>query len=314
MNLFEFTYEECDALFHLANLKFHTSTHQDAFCEEIKRLSKLVPHRVKQEFDTFMKSSSVLCCKLPTFIENVSTPPTNKYHIGETTRLSVIQAILIHLIGDMISYEAEGNGHLFQDIVPDKAMSNQQTSIGSNTELEIHTEQAFSKLKPDIISLACLQGDKDALTYVLPLSSLLEHLTSQEIELLRKPLWYTKVDLSFRLHGLEFKEGDIRGPIAILQDDVLTFDQDLMTGTTLESIEIIPKLIDIYMKHRISHCLQPYEILFIHNQRAVHGRSRFFPRFDGKDRFLIRCFASFDLEKSEYARKETSRMIQAIYS
>ena len=275
MNLFEFTYEECDVIFNLVNLKYHIPTQPEEFCQEVKRLSKLVPLRVKQEFYTFMKSYNVLCCKLPTFIENVSTPPTNKYHIGETTRLSIIQAILIHLLGDMISYEAEGNGHLFQDIVPDKSMSNQQTSIGSNTELEIHTEQAFSKLKPDIISLACLQGDKDALTYVLPLSTLLKHLTTDEIKLLRKPLWYTKVDLSFRLHGLEFKEGDIRGPIAILQDDILTFDQDLMSGTTVESIEIIPKIIDIYKKHRISHCLQPNEILFIHNQRTVHGRSRF---------------------------------------
>ena len=101
------------------------------------------------------------------------------------------------------------------------------------------------------------------------------------------------------------------------QDDpILIFDQDLMTGITPEATDMIKKIVDIYYQKKIRHNLKPGEILLIDNKRAVHGRSAFKPRYDGKDRFLIRCFATFDLSKSEYARENLSspRTISAIYS
>lgn len=96
---------------------------------------------------------------------------------------------------------AEGYGRLFQDVVPVKSMANDQTSIGSNTELEIHTEQAFSRLRPHFLSLACLRGDDSAFTYILPIQSILDNLTETEIELLKQPLWYTGVDLSKAMYA-----------------------------------------------------------------------------------------------------------------
>ena len=244
--------------------------------------------------------------------------PYNNEKIGETTNLAKIQGILISTIGELVAYEAEGHGKLFQDIIPMKSMETKQMSLSSGTELEIHTEQAFSKLRPDILSLACIRGDPDAFTYVLPVKSIIKNLSHQEIELLRKPLWTTSVDLSFKLCGQEFIEGDVRGPMPIISgpedDPRLLFDQDLMTGITEEAHQMIAKIVDIYYTHRIRHNLIPGQIIFIDNNRAVHGRSPFSPKYDGADRFLVRCFATFDYEKSVYARNSGSRMIHAIYS
>jgi L-asparagine oxygenase len=244
------------------------------------------------------------------------TPPDNTYHLGEHTYLAKIQRTLISVMGEMIAYEAEGAGRLFQDVVPTQTMATVQTSLGSHRELEIHTEQAFSKWKPDILSLACLRGDANALTYVLPVRQILRHTTPEEQELLRQPLWNTGVDLSFRLNGCDFIDGDIRGPFPIIQgsleDPILVFDQDLMTGVTEQAQQMISKIIDIYFAHRSAHCLQPGEILMIDNRRAVHGRSPFFPKYDGNDRFLIRCFAVLDYAASECARE--GRVVKAIYS
>jgi L-asparagine oxygenase len=137
---------------------------------------------------------------------------------------------------------------------------------------------------------------------------------------LYEPLWKTGVDLSFKLNGYDFIDGDSRGPLAILNghpdvlDPFLIFDQDLMEGITEEAQQMIPKIVEIYYKHRIAHKLQPGEIIFIDNNRAVHGRSPFFPKYDGFDRFLVRCFVTYDLEKSNYARSNGGRMITAIYS
>ena len=87
-----------------------------------------------------------------------------------------------------------------------------------------------------------------------------------------------------------------------------------MRGITDEAEQLRHKIVDIYYKHRSNHCLKPGEIIFIDNRHAVHGRSSFQPKFDGKDRFLVRSFITLDLNKSIHACVTKERMISAIYS
>lgn len=322
MTIIEVTETEYQILLSLANqMNTHPSKNPHLFCKQCSRFSNYVPERLQNIIKQFGDKGSstgyllIKNCK----IENLDpTPPGNQYKIGENTDLAKIQAILIHVMGEMIAYEAEGYGRLFQDVVPIQSMENTQASVGSGVELEIHTEQAFSKLRPDILSLACLRGDPNAFTHIFPVKSIIDHLTPEECALLREPLWKTGVDLSFKMHGKEFVDGDIRGPMSILsgplEDQVLVFDQDLMMGITEEAQGLIKKIVDLYYKHKNAHNLCPGEIIFIDNNRAVHGRSPFFPKYDGKDRFLVRCFATFDLNKSAFARDENSRTIKAMYS
>jgi L-asparagine oxygenase len=328
MGEIDLTINEINILIDLATKnKVSPSTYPELFCKFSKNLSLFLPEKIKNSLHRFSISNHtndtpflLFRNVLPTIDSIEKTPEDIHQHIGETTLLSKIQSILLSYLGEMISYEAEGNGYLFQDIIPVKEMSGLQTSIGSNTELEIHTEQAFSSLRPDILCLACLKTDENALTYILPISVLLSHLSTDEIELLWQPLWYIGVDLSFRING---KADEKIGPISILRSDnhaktrdneniFLVFDQDLMTGIHEEAQQMIIKITDIYYKYRITYCLQPGDILLLDNRFVVHGRSSFSPKFDGNDRFLIRSFAVLDYEKSEYARKE--RMVMTKYS
>jgi len=294
----------------------------ELFCMQSKAQSENVPERIKTVLVNFAKYGSkngFLYINTGLLCNESKTPLGNNEKIGETTILAKIQSILIHTISEMIAYEAEGYGRLFQDIIPIQSMATKQTSVSSNIELEIHTEQAFSKLKPDILSLSCIRGDPNALTYMLPLQFILDNLSQDEIALLREPLWLTGVDLSFKINGNEFIDGDIRGPMPILSGDletdpILVFDQDLMKGTTEDSDNMIKKIVDIYYKYRLKHNMQPGDIIFIDNRRAVHGRSPFSPKYDGYDRFLVRAFATYDYKYSDYARPNNSRTISAIYS
>jgi len=298
------------------------SNSPDIFCMQVKEQSSNIPTRIKKELEVFASSGSktgfLLIKTIP--IDNSSIPDTpegNHFKVGETTILAKIQAIIVSYISELIAYEAEGYGRLFQDVVPIKSMEKQQTSLGSNTELEIHTEQAFSKLRPDILSLACLRGDQSAFTHIFPINSILNNTTEDEQNLLKKPLWYTGVDLSFKLNDNDFIDGDIRGPMPIISgpanNPTLVFDQDLMSSPDPKAREMITKIINLYYQHKVRHNLKPGEIILIDNNRAVHGRSAFSPKYDGKDRFLIRCFSTFDFKKSEYARHNT-RTVTAIYS
>ena len=332
-HVLELDNNEIDSLINFASIldfgelqvHFSESEATEIFCDRCKKLARCLPNRIVDKLMHFKENGSetgfLLIKTLP--INNVpETPPGNNYKVGEKTTLARIQSILMHVIGDIIAYEAECYGRLFQDVVPIQSMATVQTSLGSNTELEIHTEQAFSKLRPDILSLACLRGDNSAYTYILHIKRIIDNMDAEEIELLKTPLWTTGVDLSFKLNGHAFIDGDVRGPMSIINgnpnDPKLIFDQDLMKGLSDEAEALIKKIVDIYYKHRNEHTLKPGEIILIDNNRAVHGRSPFFPKFDGKDRFLVRCFSTFDYHKSEYARTslrtDSGRVISAIFS
>lgn len=333
-HIIEVTIEEKTVLFDLAfQINAIPSDNPELFCIQSKECSHNVPQRIKNVLKDFAENGTktgfllfkninfdniVLDSKIPISMTLPKTPENNNNKIGETTLLARIESILINVISEMISYEAEGYGRLFQDIIPIKKMENEQTSVSSNTELEIHTEQAFSKLRPDILSLACIRGDELAQTYILPIDCILQNLNEEENELIRLPLWKTGVDLSFKLNHAEFIEGDIRGPIPIIFGDKehprLVFDQDLMFGTNEKSNCLIKKIVEIYYEHRNEHNLQNGEIILIDNMRAVHGRSQFRPKYDGNDRFLVRCFAVYDYNYSSYSRKNNCRTVSSIYS
>jgi L-asparagine oxygenase len=298
----------------------------ELFCKQVKNISSELPIKIQIELLNFVENGNNKEFLLIRGLEKIDqeiqdTPYNNTYKIGGTTNLAKVQAIFISFISDIIAYEAECYGNIFQDIIPNRILEKDQTSLGSNTELEIHTEQAFSKLRPDLLSLACLRSDPDAITYILPVQTIIDNLSDSDVELLKQPLWKTGVDLSFKLNGHEFIEGDIRGPIPIL-DQVyrcdgrynLVFDQDLMFGITEESNLLIKKIVDIYYQHRISHNLKPGEIIIIDNRHAVHGHSSFFPKYVDNDRFLVRCFSVFDYNSSLYARPFDTRVVSAIYS
>ena len=334
-HIIELTNDEIQVMKELAmNISENPSISPELYCEEVKYASQQVPERIRTLLQNFADKGSntgfLLIRRIP-IDELPNTPENNNCKIGEQTTLAKIQSIFVSVISNMITYEAEGYGRLFQDVIPVKSMEKNQTSISSSVELEIHTEQAFSKLRPDILSLACLRGNENAYTYILPVKSIINNVTDAELKMLKMPLWNTGVDLSFKLNGHEFIEGDIRGPMSIIrgykdkrlenedprlifEDPLLVFDQDLMTGITDESNEMIKKIVDIYYKHRLSHNLTHGEIIFIDNNRAVHGRSPFTPKYDGLDRFLVRCFGVYNYEYSAYAREYGGRVVSAIYS
>ena len=293
------------------------------------RKARDIPWRLRWKLDEFRRRGTPtghLLISFPLVIQNVvATPLTNRQHVGATTSLAGLQAIMNQYLGEMISYEAEAEGQLFQDMVPNPDLAQTQTSLGSATELELHVEQAFSRWRPDVVSLACLRGDPEAKTYVFHVKDALKHLTSAERRLLWEPLWTIGVDLSFKMHGQEFVDGDQRGPLPILHaicgDDIdneqnnnigWVFDQDLMRGINPSAEDLRLKLIDVYIKHRNYIILKPGDLLWIDNQRAVHGRSPYVPRFDGTDRFLVRSFVTYDLLKSASVRQ--GRMVLAKYS
>lgn len=292
------------------------------FCTQAQQVCAALPSRIVARLQQFawgdMNEGHLLVKGLPEVAQLPPTPVSNAHAVAAMTRVCRFQALVNECVGRMIAYEAEGYGYTFQDMVPTASGAQSQTSLGSAVELELHTEQAFSPLRPDFVSLACLRGDPRALTYMFSARQLVTKLSTKEVSLLREPLWTTTIDESFMAEGREFLLGFERGPIPILSgaddDPFIVFDQDLMRGTSATARELKDTVIRTYHAERVSHCLAPGQMLLIDNRRVVHGRSVFTPRFDGADRFIARSFIVADPSQSRHARSPFGRVIEARYS
>jgi L-asparagine oxygenase len=291
-----------------------------AFCAQARAAARCVPRRVAASLRRFAVDggvgASLLVAGLP--VGRVPPTPTNNgSHVGETTELARVQAILGSVLGELIAYEAEGAGRLFQDVVPNPALADRQQSQSSAVELECHTEQAFSPLRPDWLSLACLRDDPRAVTYLMSARALTAALPHADIARLREPLWELEVDESFR-HAAEFVLGEHRGPVPVVHgpahDPRIVFDSDLMSGVTSDAHALLAEIARAYPRLRSAHVLRAGDILFVDNRRAVHGRSPFAARYDGTDRFLVRGFVVASLARSAHARAVGSRTVVARFS
>jgi len=296
---------------------------ENKFIKEVDLVKKCLPQKLKNKLYDFSKNGSdkgfLLIKGFP--IDDKEIPPTPQhatFSLGGETQFAKLQAIVNQTLGEMIGCEAQGGGRVFQDMIPDQKLAKTQTGIGSEVELDVHTEQAFSDLKPDFISLACLRSDPHAKTYILHVSKILENLSEKERRLLREPLWKIGVVASFKLYTDKFLYGDIRGPIPIISGDetnpILVYNHYLMEGITDEAENLRKKILDIYYKHRCYHILKPGEILILDNRNMLHGRSAYKPNYDEGNRFICRTLVVIDYKKSCHARKKGSRMIQTYFT
>lgn len=294
-------------------------TDPDSYCRAARSLARQVPSGVAEAMSRFSEVGSDTGIFVVRGLDVGTVPPTptsNKHGIGASTKLAPQLAMLSHVLGDMVIYQAEGTGYLLQDMVPNPDYAYRQSSQGSRQVLEAHSEQSFSPMRPDYVVLGCLRGDPDAETYVFSARELLKHISPEEVEYLRRPLWTTLIDDSF--HPYVPDPDEVRGPFALItgsaDDPEIRLDQELTHGMTRLAQELLQKTIDIYVSHHRGHTLVSGDVGFVDNTRAMHGRSAFTPRFDGTDRFVVRGFVVRDLRRTSPARPLGSRRIGAAFS
>ncbi|MBO9626723.1 MAG: TauD/TfdA family dioxygenase [Microbacterium sp.] len=246
----------------------------------------------------------------------VDTPLSNSEGIGQRTEFVKEMGAIAHLLGTMVGYQAENGGRLIQDMVPNPKLAMTQQSQSSKVELEAHTEQCFSDLKPDYVILGALRGDPNAFTYCYAAHKFVEHFTEDELRQLREPRWMTQIDDSFKPYIPD--PNAVRGPYPILtgpeDDPYILIDQDLMHGVTKDAQELLDKVVQTYVAHRDGHALQAGDMLMLDNPRAMHGRSQYTPRFDGKDRFIARGFVVRDRRRLWPWLLDDRRTVAAQYS
>lgn len=219
--------------------------------------------------------------------------PTHKDSVSEQSLLAASA-----YLGEPVGYLPEHGGEIVQNLVPTQADAGKQTSTSSAVRLGWHTETAFHPYLPRFLVLLCLKGDPTAHTTYSSIDDIIGSLDGDTIDVLTQPRFRTGVDLSFT-HGLPGRPSE---PHAVIDrrdgtwimrwDELLTFGLD---DRAAEALRVFGEQVDRAAK---SVVLAAGELLVVDNERAVHGRSPFRPRFDGSDRWLQRAFVVESLAPS----------------
>ncbi len=254
--------------------------------------------------------------------------PDPRSTAAQTTWLALSGSVL----GDLFGWATQQDGALVHDIAPTPADEHSQVGSSSADLLWWHTEEAFHPLRCDYLGLLCLRNHDGVATTISSLdgielpadvrSVLFEprfqirpddsHLASRrgrsrpaagkEADLLRAAE-HRLEEMDKRPQRVAVLSGDFDAPYLSIDPFYMEVPGDAVAraafGDLCRALE--SQLTDIV--------LQPGEILFVDNYRAVHGRKAFTARYDGTDRWLKRINIARDLRKSRAFRVSSDSRI-----
>ncbi len=283
-----------------------TSVEDEHFVAKGARLASAeLPVGIREaalEFRTHERSAGLRICGWEVEADLLATPTQPRAvdcAVG-TLRHDVYFYLVAELIGDPIGWKTQQEGRMMHDIFPLRSKQSEQIGWSSDTVLTWHTEDAFHPYRADYLGLCCLRNPSSVGTTYADVRSLA--VSSKAVERLRQPSFVFLADAA---HAQVGDGGVQRGSILFgdLQDPYLRIDPEYMREPEdprdRAAMVEISETIDCALERSI---LEPGDLLFIDNFRAVHGRERFQAKFDGSDRWLRRMNIVRDLRKSRDAR------------
>jgi hypothetical protein len=208
-------------------------------------------------------------------------------------------------LGYAISYIQEQQGRLIQNILPVHKTEYEQISTSSKVQLALHTETAFHPYKPDYVMLLCLRGDPTAVTTYADVDEIVSYLDEETITYLQKDWYITGIDKSFRVEGQVYQDFNL--PVLTKVEDGynMIYDEDLMRPKNLFASSALDQLSEAIKKCVKDIVLETGDLLIIDNNKTIHGRKPFQPRYDGTDRWVQRMLVRKELPPKNHLSDHT---------
>jgi L-asparagine oxygenase len=251
-----------------------------------------LPDALRRTLEAFRETGAVAGALwlrgLPVDSDLPPTPTAREVRRYVNPTAAAVVGACARVLGEPYGYAQLDGGAVFRSVYPIKAEALEQSAKSSQVLLRLHTEHSFHPYRPRHVHLHCLRGAEDAATLLCSREGLLADLTTAQRRTLAEPRFITGVDYAFGNVTTAKGNGD---RLAILTGDdadpVLRIDEDLMIGADAEAEAVLARLCEVLRARAIPVHLRQGDLLVIDNHRAAHGRSRFVPRFDGTDRWLV---------------------------
>jgi Fe(II)/alpha-ketoglutarate-dependent arginine beta-hydroxylase len=302
-----------------------------------------LPRRVRSFLNDFrLKEPPSGFCIISGYQVNLSAigaTPTHwkwKSDLRSSLHEQILTVLYGSLLGDLLGWATQQDGYMVHDVFPIKGNENEQIGTGSEQTLWWHTEDAFHPYRADYIGLFCLRNPGNVATTIGTVD--VGKLKASQVDILFQPRFTIRPDESHQ----EKNESDLRRANRPDPDRDLintAYEKIKKMSTNPEKVSVLfgspdaPYLrVDPYFTDRLDDdpeaqqalnalielidvslvdlVLQPGDICFIDNYKAVHGRRPFKARYDGDDRWVKRVSMTRDLRKSRQSRAScTARVI-----
>lgn len=228
-------------------------------------------------------------------IGHIPATPTSRDALCKTDDASekcLLQAT--SLLGEAIGYRQESSGAIINNFFPHQAQSKAASSDSYDTELDLHSENAFHAIQPDYLLLLCLRQDPlgEAITYVTSIDAMLEHLSHDDVSFFLNEQYNFLSDYSATEKNCRI---DIGKHQTVLYGDPDTpffrFDPQFMLARNDEAQTRLNRLHSIAWAVKQPVKLAAGDLLIIDNRKTAHARSPFTALLDGSDRWIQRTFA-----------------------
>ncbi|MET7399898.1 guanitoxin biosynthesis L-enduracididine beta-hydroxylase GntD [Dactylosporangium sp. NPDC005572] len=297
------------------------------FLRAVTLASHELPARIRGELLDFKMeetNGAILIQGLPVDDTEIGLTPFGQPHDERATlRQDIAFFLFASCLGDPIGWETYQQGRLLQHVAPQPGHELDQTSTGSISNLEWHTEEAYHPFRPDYVGLMCLRNHDHVATTLTQVADL--KLSAEDQALLREKRYVIRPDdahvkhredvpgLADRLHSY----GRIDQMLAAPEPVALMFGAEDSPYLRVDPYYMDKPDQDEYAAAYLRLCgeidanlqdvpLQPGEILFLDNWRTVHGRKPFRADYDGRDRWLKRLSLTRDLRKSRHMRSQVN--------
>jgi Fe(II)/alpha-ketoglutarate-dependent arginine beta-hydroxylase len=310
----------------------YESVEDHEFLKVVSTYAQEMPRRIREFLNNFrlMESPSGACVISGYRVEDkqIGQTPSHwmfKSGTSQTLKEEIYLILLGVLLGDVIAWATQQDGHIVHDVMPIQSNEDEQLGTGSKQMLWWHNEDAFHTYRGDYLGMMCLRNPDNVATTYACIDMV--NLGQRQIDLLFEPRYTVRPDESHDIKNssnLERSETDQFRRLAYQHIDQLNYCpqkiQVLFGDKKSPYIRIDPYFMDRLSddeeaqaaldalvksidENLIDLALQPGDVLFIDNFRTVHGRRPFVARYDGKDRWLKRINIVRDLRKSRSSRQ-----------
>lgn len=214
--------------------------------------------------------------------------------------------LIASVVGDPFSWATQQNGRLVHDVCPAPGAEQSLTSASSEAALSLHTEDVHHSCRADYVCLMCLRNPDATPTTVARCDDVV----------LSHELRDSLSERRFRFHPDDSHDGGgsvepETGPVLFgpAERPYLRFDVDFVSGEDETGSAAIQTAARSFERAAEQVVLEPGEIVFLDNQRVLHGRSPFTPRYDGTDRWLKRVNLARDIRRTYRQTGSYSRVI-----
>ncbi|ROM93860.1 TauD/TfdA family dioxygenase [Pseudomonas brassicacearum] len=215
--------------------------------------------------------------------------------------LSVLQTLQTH----PVAYEGENDDTVFRHVSPKHKRETEKSSYGSRMDLGMHVDnphlpltcEPVSQLSacPEYLSLTGLRCELGVPTRIVAIGDVLAMLPASVEEELSQPHFAIRRPASFG------KQGNVLENVPLLYrcatGSLYCRYNKASVAATCANAQFALQLFAAAANHPdvVHHILlQPGDMLIFKNQKTLHARDGFTPRYDGHDRWMLRVFGVND--------------------